>query len=51
LSFKTKVPVFFGADRSAKNGHPFSTISKYSDWESTGIKKGFRDLVEEGVRD
>jgi hypothetical protein len=26
LSFKMKVPGFFGADRSAKNGHPFSAI-------------------------
>jgi hypothetical protein len=50
LSFQTKVPGFLGADRSAKNGHPFSAIVKYSEWESTGIKKGFRDLVEEGVR-
>jgi hypothetical protein len=24
---------------------------KYSDWESTGIKKRFRDLVKESVRD
>jgi hypothetical protein len=31
LSFKTKFPGFFGADRSAKNGHPFSAIAKYSD--------------------
>jgi hypothetical protein len=42
LSFKTKIP--------AKSGHPFSAIAKYSDWESIGIKKGFRDLVEEIVR-
>jgi hypothetical protein len=28
LSFKMKVPGFFGADRSAKNGHPFSAISE-----------------------
>jgi hypothetical protein len=45
-----KVPGFFGADRSANNGHPFSAISDFSKWESTGIKKGFRDQVEEGVR-
>jgi hypothetical protein len=45
-----KVPGFFGADRSAKNGHSFSTISDFSKWESTGIKKGSRDQVEEGVR-
>jgi hypothetical protein len=30
LSFKMKVPGFFGADRSAKNGHPFSAISDFS---------------------
>jgi hypothetical protein len=46
-----KVSVFFGVDRSAKNGHPFSAISDFSKWESTGIKKRFRDQVEEGVRE
>jgi hypothetical protein len=40
-----KVPGFFGADRSSKNGHPFSAISDFSKWESTGIKKVFRDQV------
>jgi hypothetical protein len=35
LSFKTKVPGIFGADRSARNGHPFSVISEYSKWEIT----------------
>jgi hypothetical protein len=50
LSFKMKVPDFFGADRSAKNGHPFSSISDFSKGESTGIKKGFRDQVEDKVR-
>jgi hypothetical protein len=50
VSFIMKVPGFFGADRSAKNGHPLSTISVFSKWESTGIKKGFHDQVEEGVR-
>jgi hypothetical protein len=42
FSFKTKVPGIFGADRSARNGHPFSAISEFSDWESTGIKRGLR---------
>jgi hypothetical protein len=50
LSLKKKVPGFFGADRSAKNGHPFSAISDFSKWESTGIKMGFHDQVEEGAR-
>jgi hypothetical protein len=50
LSFKTKVPGIFGADRSARNGHPFSAISEYSKWESTGIKRGLIDQVEEGVK-
>jgi hypothetical protein len=50
LSFKMKVPGFFGADRSANNGHPFSAILYFSKWESTGIKKGFSYQVEEGVR-
>jgi hypothetical protein len=45
-----KVPIIFGADRSAKNGHPFSAISDFSKWESTGIKKGFHDQVEDGFR-
>jgi hypothetical protein len=49
LSFKTKFPGIFGADRSAKNGHPFAAISEYSKWESTGIKKGFQDQVKDGV--
>jgi hypothetical protein len=50
LSFKTKVPGIFGADGSPKNGHLFSAIAKYSDWKSVGIKREFRDLVEESVR-
>jgi hypothetical protein len=50
LYFKMNVPGFFGAHRSAKNGHPFSAIPDFSKWESTGIKKGFRDQVEEGFR-
>jgi hypothetical protein len=45
LSFKTKFPGIFGADRSARNGHPFSAILEYIKWESTGIKRGFRDQV------
>jgi hypothetical protein len=45
LSFKMKVPGILGADRSAKNGHPFSAISDFSKWESTGSKKGFRYQV------
>jgi hypothetical protein len=50
LSFKMKVPTFFWADRSAKNGNSFSVILDYSKWESTGIRKGFRYQVEDGVR-
>jgi hypothetical protein len=50
ISFKTKVPGIFVEDRSARNGHPFSAISEYSKWESTGIKRGFRDQVQEGVK-
>jgi hypothetical protein len=48
LSFKRKIPGFFWAERSAKNGHPFPAISDYSKWESMGIRKGFRDEVEDG---
>jgi hypothetical protein len=29
LSFKTKVPGIFGADKAAKNGHPFAAIDTY----------------------
>jgi hypothetical protein len=47
---KTKVPGIVEACGSAKIVHPFSAIYKYIDWESVGIKKGFRDLVEESVR-
>jgi hypothetical protein len=50
LSLKMKAAGFFGADRSEKNGHPFSVISDFSKWESNGIKKAFFDQVEEGVR-
>jgi hypothetical protein len=50
LSFKTKVPGIFGAVLSARNGHPFFAISEYSKWESTGIKRRFRDQVEEVVK-
>jgi hypothetical protein len=49
LSFKTKVRGIF-ADRSAKNRHNFADISEYIKWESTGIKKGFRYQVEDGVK-
>jgi hypothetical protein len=49
LSFKTKVPGIFGADRSARNGHPFSVIYEYSKWESTGIKRGVRAQVDDCV--
>jgi hypothetical protein len=44
-----KVPGIFGADRSAKNGHPFSAISDFIKSKYSGIKKSFRDRVEEGV--
>jgi hypothetical protein len=50
LSFITKVPGIFGADRLARNGRPFSAISEYSKWESTGIKRSLWDQVEEGVK-
>jgi hypothetical protein len=40
----------FGADRSAKNGRPFCAILDFNKWESTGIRKGLCDQVEEGVR-
>jgi hypothetical protein len=29
LSFKTKVPGIFGADKAAKNGHPFAAVDTY----------------------
>jgi hypothetical protein len=48
--FQNEGSGIFGADRSTKNGHPFSAISDFSKWESTGIKKGFHDQVEEGAR-
>jgi hypothetical protein len=38
-------PGIFGAVGLARNGHPFSANSEYSKWESTGIKRGFRDQV------
>jgi hypothetical protein len=45
LSFKTKVPGIFGADKAAKNGHPFTAIDTYDKWVSLGIRQGFRDKV------
>jgi hypothetical protein len=50
LSFNTKVPRIFGADRSAKNSYHLAAISEYSKWESNGTKKGFRDRVEDEVK-
>jgi hypothetical protein len=46
LYFKTKVPRIFGADKAAKNGHPFADIDTYDKWVSLGIRQGFRDKVE-----
>jgi hypothetical protein len=50
LSFNTKVPRIFGADRSAKNWYHIAAFSEYSKWESNGAKKGFRDRVEDEVK-
>jgi hypothetical protein len=50
LSFKTKVPGIFGADKAAKNGHPFATIDTYYKWVSLRIRKGFRDKVEKSTQ-
>jgi hypothetical protein len=36
----------FGADKAAKNGHPFAAIDTYDKWVSLGIRQGFRDKVE-----
>jgi hypothetical protein len=46
LSFKTKVPGIFRADKAAKNGHPFAAIDTYDKWVSLGIRQGSRDKVE-----
>jgi hypothetical protein len=46
LSSKTKVPGIFGADKAAKNGHPFAAIDTYDKWVSLGIRQGFRDKVK-----
>jgi hypothetical protein len=46
LSFKTKVPGIFEADKAAKNGHPFAAIDTYDKWVSLGIRQGFRDKME-----
>jgi hypothetical protein len=43
ISFKTKAPGFFGAEKAAKNGHPFAAIDTYDRWVSLGIRQGFRD--------
>jgi hypothetical protein len=46
LSFKTKVPGIFGADKAAKNEYPFAAIDTYYKWVSLGIIQGFIDKVE-----
>jgi hypothetical protein len=50
LSFKTKLPEIFGAENSAKNGHPFDDIDDCSKWESNGLKKGFWHQIEDAVK-
>jgi hypothetical protein len=45
LSFKTKVPGIFGADKAANNGHPFAAIVTYNKWIYLEIRQGFRDKV------
>jgi hypothetical protein len=50
LSFKTKVPGIFGGEKVAINGHPFAAIDIYYKWVSTGLKRGFRDQVEDAVK-
>jgi hypothetical protein len=49
LYIKKKVPGIFGADRTAKNGHPFTAIDTYDKWFSMGIRQGFRYQVEQSV--
>jgi hypothetical protein len=50
LSFKTKVPGIFGANKAAKNGHPFAAIDTYDKWVSLGVRPGFRDKVEKSAQ-
>jgi hypothetical protein len=50
LSFKTKVPGIFGADKAAKNGHLFAAIDTYDKWIYLGIRQGFRDEVEKSAQ-
>jgi hypothetical protein len=50
LSSKTKVPGIFGADKAAKNGHPFAAIDTYDKWVSLGIRQGFRNKVEKSAQ-
>jgi hypothetical protein len=50
LYFKTKVPGIFGGQKVAKHGHPFAAIDSYDKWISTGLKRGFRDQIEEAAR-
>jgi hypothetical protein len=50
LSFKTKVPGIFGADKAAKNGHLFAAIDTYDTWIYLGIRQGFIDKVEKSAQ-
>jgi hypothetical protein len=44
------VPGIFGGQKVATNGHPFAAIDSYDKWTSTGLKRVFRDQIEEATR-
>jgi hypothetical protein len=50
LSFNTKVPGIFGADRTAENGHPFKAIDTYDKWVSLGSLKKDLDSMKASMK-
>jgi hypothetical protein len=50
LSFNSMIPDIFEPGKKSKaGGHPFPAIDTVNKWESSGIQKGFRDVVEDNI--
>jgi hypothetical protein len=50
LSFNSMIPDIFEPGKKSKlEGHPFPAIDTVNNWESSGIQKGFRDVVEDSI--
>jgi hypothetical protein len=50
FSFNSTIPDIFELGKKSKvEGHTFLTIDTVNKWESSGIQKGFRDVVEDNI--